>query len=232
MRFASARPIRPASVRVYFLRPTDRPPSRVISHANEQRHDITFGDEAMRGELLTFPPHVAYHPIMNNTCKTCGKPCKRQWCSQACNAISRQRKEERVCPSCEKTFLAKTAEVNRGNGIYCSIPCRRKHQAEHCKGYLVSNGKRVHIAVAEEKLGRPLRHGETVHHQDTNRLNNHPDNLIVFGSQSEHILHEIATGQRIITHEHAVLMGRRSWEVRRAREKGDTSPAPASNNSD
>lgn len=34
-----------------------------------------------------------------------------------------------------------------------------------------------HRLVMAEKLGRPLTDSETVHHKDTNRQNNHPDNL-------------------------------------------------------
>ena len=44
----------------------------------------------------------------------------------------------------------------------------------------------VHRWVAENKLGRPLRPGEVVHHKDRDKLNNDPDNLWVFASQEEH----------------------------------------------
>jgi hypothetical protein len=44
----------------------------------------------------------------------------------------------------------------------------------------------VHVLVAEWKLGRLLLPGETVHHDDENRLNNSPENIIVAGSNSEH----------------------------------------------
>ena len=44
-----------------------------------------------------------------------------------------------------------------------------------------------HILVAEQKLGRYLKPGETVHHIDRNKRNNNPDNIIVFASNSDHI---------------------------------------------
>lgn len=44
-----------------------------------------------------------------------------------------------------------------------------------------------HILVASEKLGRPLKEGEVVHHRDQNKENNKPENLIVFSSRAEHI---------------------------------------------
>ena len=43
-----------------------------------------------------------------------------------------------------------------------------------------------HIIVAEKKLGRMLRPGETVHHIDRNRKNNDPDNLMVFATVGDH----------------------------------------------
>ena len=43
-----------------------------------------------------------------------------------------------------------------------------------------------HIVVAEKKLGRMLRDGETVHHIDKNKQNNSPDNLMVFASRGDH----------------------------------------------
>lgn len=55
--------------------------------------------------------------------------------------------------------------------------------------YVKQDGRHVHRTVAEAVLGRTLRPGEVVHHEDQNKLNNHPANLIVFPSQSEHVRH-------------------------------------------
>jgi hypothetical protein len=43
-----------------------------------------------------------------------------------------------------------------------------------------------HRAVAEWKLGRKLRPGEVAHHEDSDRENNHPDNIRVLPSQRHH----------------------------------------------
>lgn len=44
-----------------------------------------------------------------------------------------------------------------------------------------------HILVMEEKLGRPLRKGETVHHINNIKTDNRPENLEVYQSNSEHM---------------------------------------------
>jgi len=46
--------------------------------------------------------------------------------------------------------------------------------------------KHLHRVIAEQKLGRELLKGEVVHHIDGNKHNNHPENLEVMSSQSEH----------------------------------------------
>ncbi len=63
-------------------------------------------------------------------------------------------------------------------------------------GHIDGNGYKVisrkgrtnlleHRVVAAEKIGRALLPGEVVHHIDGNRLNNHPDNLVVM-TKHEH----------------------------------------------
>jgi len=42
-----------------------------------------------------------------------------------------------------------------------------------------------YVVVAEEKIGRPLRKGETVHHLDYNKTNDNPENLLVL-QRSDH----------------------------------------------
>jgi len=60
------------------------------------------------------------------------------------------------------------------------------------KGYrkFKGSGKLVHRWVEEKKLGRRLKPNEVVHHKDGNPLNNSPDNLKVYRSQSEHMRKE------------------------------------------
>lgn len=44
----------------------------------------------------------------------------------------------------------------------------------------------VHMIVAEQKLGRRLLPEEFVHHRDLNKLNNDPNNLMIFASNGDH----------------------------------------------
>ena len=48
-----------------------------------------------------------------------------------------------------------------------------------------------HRLVMEKKLGRYLLRHEVVHHMDGNPLNNHPDNLVLFSHNSDHLKHEL-----------------------------------------
>ncbi len=62
----------------------------------------------------------------------------------------------------------------------------RKRDTGVGKTYRKFLGRHEHRVVAEQKLGRPLKKGEIVHHIDGNYRNNDPDNLIVLPSQAEH----------------------------------------------
>lgn len=57
-----------------------------------------------------------------------------------------------------------------------------EHRRAHKSGYV-----RRCILIAEEKLGRPLRRGEVVHHINQIRDDDRPENLDVLESQSVHI---------------------------------------------
>lgn len=48
-----------------------------------------------------------------------------------------------------------------------------------------------HRLVMESVLGRYLEKHEVVHHIDGNPLNNNPSNLVVFGSNADHLRHEL-----------------------------------------
>lgn len=66
--------------------------------------------------------------------------------------------------------------------------------------YPKRGGRHEHRIIAEEKIGRPLRLGEVVHHIDGNKKNNSPDNILVLSSQAEHVrLHFTGVRRPLVT---------------------------------
>ena len=66
--------------------------------------------------------------------------------------------------------------------------------SEKAKGYAEftrgpHKGRLVHIVIMEERLGRPLRDDEEVHHIDGNGLNNEEDNLALLTKGGHGRLH-------------------------------------------
>lgn len=55
---------------------------------------------------------------------------------------------------------------------------------------------RLHVAVAERALGRPLPEGAVVHHVDENRHNNRNDNLVICPDHAYH--HELHYRLRVL----------------------------------
>ena len=65
-----------------------------------------------------------------------------------------------------------------GEYIYVHYP---EHPKATKEGYV-----RLHILVAENKIGRRLKDEECVHHLDLNKHNNNPNNLIIFKTNIDH----------------------------------------------
>lgn len=65
--------------------------------------------------------------------------------------------------------------------------------------YVKENQRHQHRVIAEQLLCRALQPGEVVHHEDRNRKNNDPGNLIVFKNQADHMHHHYyhLTGKEI-----------------------------------
>ncbi len=70
------------------------------------------------------------------------------------------------------------------------------------KTYEKTNGTHVHRLVAEQILGRKLLPGEVVHHINSDKRDNRPENIMVFKNQAEHARwHKLHDGREVISHE-------------------------------
>lgn len=141
----------------------------------------------------------------NRTCIICGKPFYAapgriaggggKYCSRACYAKNRANSAKPYpCPVCGKITLHRQRALAGRDYAYCSMKCRgigrRVGRVINVYGYVIDwmpDGTRYleHRWVMEQKIGRPLRPDEDVHHKDGNKTNNHPDNLELL-SHTEH----------------------------------------------
>jgi len=115
---------------------------------------------------------------------------------------------ETICEECGKKVTMPPSQFNRSKNHFCSRQCHMAFMNRELnptrmtdevreklrnvklgkgegKSYEKTYGRHTHRIIAEQKLGRPLKKGEIVHHIDGNKRNNDPDNLAVM-SQSEH----------------------------------------------
>lgn len=105
----------------------------------------------------------------------------------------------KVCrfPACK--WCGETFTVTHQGHVYCSTDCKNLAMSERNaremgqpieSSYVYGEGgELVHRIVASAVLGRPLQSSEVVHHEDRDKQNNHPSNLIVFPTNSEHTKH-------------------------------------------
>ncbi len=149
-----------------------------------------------------------------NNCITCGKPAKRIWCSQKCNAITRKKGKYNICNHCGKSFYLRQSEIYKGSGRFCSMDCRKNYFLINRTGYIKIKGRYAHRIAMELAIGRELLPSEVVHHIDGNKRNNDISNLILFKTNSEHLIAE----KRTIPHDVAVANGKRSVEARRSKK--------------
>lgn len=100
--------------------------------------------------------------------------CSRPFCSTVCKSATVKFETDK-----RDTLYRKPCP----NGGFHTKRKRRHHPRADRQGTVFE-----HVLVAEQKLGRALCDGEVVHHIDCIKNNNHPDNLTVCASHTEHFL--------------------------------------------
>jgi hypothetical protein len=118
------------------------------------------------------------------------------YCSVACRREGVRVVDERECRHCKEKFLPDSKDVKLGHGHWCSRLCYNADRPA-VKSYKKVGSRHEHRIVAEQKLGRPLAHGEIVHHIDGDIRNNAPENLEVVANQA---LHAAMHAEEILTY--------------------------------
>lgn len=143
--------------------------------------------------------------IFTAACGNCSKtffpPTKSQrFCSPRCFHTAMRSRVKVPCRTCGKIAVRYRSEYKRHPKVFCSKSCawkgpvnpRWRNGVGVTAGYREFRGKNnrqyEHRRVMENKLRRPLKNGEVVHHVNQNKLDNRPENLIVFKSQKDHRL--------------------------------------------
>lgn len=101
----------------------------------------------------------------------CSRKCAKVFTSARMTAMNEELNPDRMTPKTkEKLRKAQLKNAEEDGAIW----------------YVKKYGRHEHRIVMEKMIGRKLRKGEVVHHEDRDKRNNSPENLKLFASQAEH----------------------------------------------
>ena len=153
--------------------------------------------------------HKSQEKLSHAFCNNCGKEfayspisSHGMFCSDKCHGLSKRKREEVECLVCHKKFISKISDKRK----FCSGECYKKYHVgkkhhwwkggifikKYIKVYAPNHSRAVgsyvfeHLLVMEEKIGRPVKLGEIVHHVNGDPLDNRPKNLMLLPNQKSH----------------------------------------------
>lgn len=120
-----------------------------------------------------------------------------------------------TCLQCGKKAFAQDNDIKKGNGRFCSLPCKqlgennpswKNARIKTPQGYIKifdaahrdKNGRHAvyeHRLIIERQIGRYLHRWESVHHINKIKADNRPNNLMAFKNHGTHTKYE--RGKRV-----------------------------------
>jgi uncharacterized protein (DUF1330 family) len=146
---------------------------------------------------------------------------KHKFCSHRCSSDFRVKKYNKTCIICGKEWTAYASANPKSRRKTCSKECDLIYakarldygrSIKKIKGWRISTQGYLMVImpdhpnvdkngyvknsdlVMEKKIGRFLLKDEVVHHVDLNKLNDDPDNLMLFPSKKEHMKYHYQQG--------------------------------------